>query len=409
MPPKIERVETYSLWVPLRRPVADSIYYRTHWHVPVVEIFTDEGLVGTGYSGLWAGEDLLCKTIESYIGPMLLGRDPREIHRLWAEIYWSPLHWVGRAGVAHMALSMVDVALWDLAAQRAEQPLWRLLGGRHPQLKTYNTDGGWLNFDLETLISDMGTMVAAGWDRVKMKVGGADPEVDLYRATEVRRALGPNVTLMVDVNQKWDRITAELMGPRLAELNIGWIEEPLHPDDIIGHAALAKKCPIPIALGENVYNLETFAAFIDMNAVDIVQPDVTRVGGVTEWLRIAHLAQGQARWVVPHAGDMCQVHQHLAGAISADRPALIEYLPWALEIFEQPIQVERGILTLPDTPGASSRIRPEAKHAFSRGRSGFFADSPAMESAEHASAHAAAISHRLPGAETAASRADRSN
>ncbi len=369
--PKIERVETYLLWVPLSRPVADSIYYRTHWHVPVVEIYTSEGLVGTGYSGLWAGEDLLSQTIERYIAPLLIGRDPRDIHKLWTDIYWSPLHWVGRAGVAHMALSMVDVALWDLAAQRAELPLWRLLGARHSQLQTYNTDGGWLNFDLNTLIEDMSGMVEAGWNRVKMKIGGPDPLIDLRRMKEVRQALGWDITLMVDVNQKWDRITAQLMAPRLSELGIGWLEEPLHPDDIIGHAQLAANCSVPIALGENVYNLETFAAFIEMKAVDIVQVDVTRVAGITEWLRIAHLAQSQSNWVVPHAGDMCQIHQHLVAGIGADKPAMIEYLPWATEIFEEPVKVERGILTLPETPGASSRIRSDARARFGNGDSGF--------------------------------------
>jgi L-alanine-DL-glutamate epimerase-like enolase superfamily enzyme len=364
MTPRIEQVETYILKVPLKRPIADSIYYRTHWHIPVVEIRTSEGLTGTGYSGLWAGEDLICATIDRYIAPMIQGEDPRDIKRLWSAIYWSPLHWVGRAGVAHMAQSMVDVALWDLAAQRAELPLWRMLGGRYNKLLTYNTDGGWLNFDLDTLIEDMSGMVAAGWKRVKMKIGGPDPMVDMQRVMAVRKALGDNIMMMVDVNQKWDRITAQRMAPMLADQNIVWLEEPLHPDDIIGHAALAKKSPVPIALGENVYAAETVAAFIEMNAVDIVQVDVTRVAGITEWLRVAELAQQQSRWVVPHAGDMCQVHQHLVAGIGADHPGMIEYLPWAMEIFEEPMRVEEGMIILPEKPGASTRVCADARTRF---------------------------------------------
>jgi L-alanine-DL-glutamate epimerase-like enolase superfamily enzyme len=154
------------------------------------------------------------------------------------------------------------------------------------------------------------------------------------------------------------------MVPHLFDLGIAWIEEPLHPDDIIGHAALARKSAVPVALGENVYNAETFAAFIEMGAVDIVQPDVTRVAGITEWLRVAHLAQQQARWVVPHAGDMCQVHQHLVAGVGADHPAMIEYLPWALEIFEEPVRVEKGTLALPETPGASTHMRADARARF---------------------------------------------
>jgi L-alanine-DL-glutamate epimerase-like enolase superfamily enzyme len=364
MTPTIEHVETYILKVPLKRPIADSIYYRTHWHVPVVEIRTSEGLTGTGYSGLWAGEDLLCATIDHYIGPQIMAQDPRDIHRLWSEVYWSPLHWVGRAGVAHMAQSMVDVALWDLAAQRAGLPLWRLLGGRYSTLQTYNTDGGWLNFDHDALIADMTEKVNAGWKRVKMKVGGPDPQIDLARVRVIRETLGPDIMLMVDVNQKWDRLTAQRMAPRLADLDIAWIEEPLHPDDIVGHAALVDKSPVPIALGEIVYNAESFSAFLALNAVDIVQVDVTRVAGITEWLRVAHAAQEQSRWVVPHAGDMCQVHQHLVAGVGADHPAMIEYLPWAREIFAEPVQVQDGILSLPETPGASTRMRADARQQF---------------------------------------------
>ena len=369
--PAIERIDSYTLRVPLARPLADSIYRRTHWHVPVVEVTTSEGLTGTGYSGLWTGEDLLVQTIETEIAPQLTGRDPRDIHRLWSEVYWSPLHWVGRAGIAHMAQGMVDIALWDLAAQRAGQPLWRLLGGRHPVLGTYNTDGGWLNFSERELIDDVCGIVDRGWTKVKMKVGGPDLDEDLRRVARVRDAIGDAVTLMVDVNQRWDLVTARRALPALAELGVRWLEEPLHPDDVAGHAALVRAGGVPIALGENVYSLEHFAAFLRADAVDIVQVDVTRVAGVSEWLRIAHLAQGLGRWVCPHAGDMCQVHQHLVGGVGADTPAMIEYLPWAREIFVEPIVVRDGILTLPETPGASSAIRPDARERFgAAGRAG---------------------------------------
>ncbi len=362
--PVIERLDCYLLNVPLAKPIADSIYYRTHWEVPVVEVHTSDGLKGTGYSGLWTGGDLLLQAIETLIGPALLGRDPREIHRLWAEVYWSPLHWVGRAGIAHMAQGMVDTALWDLAAQRAGEPLWRLLGGRHATLKTYNTDGGWLNLADDELVDDIKSLVTSGWSMVKMKVGGPDLDRDLERVRRVREELGDAVTLMVDVNQRWDLITACRALPALAEMDVRWLEEPLHPDDIEGHARLVRASTVPIALGENVYNLEHFNAFLKADAVDVVQVDVTRVAGVSEWLRIAHLAQGHGRWVCPHAGDMCQVHQHLIAGIGADTPAMIEYLPWAREIFVEPIDVRNGVCHLPETPGASSGIRSDARARF---------------------------------------------
>jgi L-alanine-DL-glutamate epimerase-like enolase superfamily enzyme len=362
--PLIEGLDCYVLNVPLAKPVADSIYYRTHWQVPVVEVHTSDGLVGTGYSGLWTAADLLVQSIETLVAPALLGEDAREIHRLWSEVYWSPLHWVGRAGIAHMAQGMVDIALWDLAAQRAGEPLWRLLGGRRSELATYNTDGGWLNFGDSELIEDINSIVAAGWSMVKMKVGGADLRRDLDRVRRVREAVGESVTLMVDVNQRWDLITARRALPALAELDIRWLEEPLHPDDIEGHAALVREGRVPIALGENVYNLEQFAAFLRADAVDVVQVDVTRVAGVTEWLRVAHLAQGLGRWVCPHAGDMCQIHQHLVAGVGSDTPGMIEYLPWAREIFAAPIEVRDGVCQLPDQPGASTAMRADARERF---------------------------------------------
>jgi len=144
---KIESIDTYVLRIPLAKPVADSIYYREFWNVPVVEIRTDDGLLGTGYSGVWTGEDLLLQAIDSHLAPQIIGKNAELIGELWRTLYWSPAHWVGRAGVVHMAQGMIDIALWDLAAQRARLPLWRLLGGSHTSLETYNTICGWLNFN----------------------------------------------------------------------------------------------------------------------------------------------------------------------------------------------------------------------------------------------------------------------
>jgi L-alanine-DL-glutamate epimerase-like enolase superfamily enzyme len=357
----IQKVHTYSLHVPLRRTLADALYTRTHWHIPVVEITTKDGLVGTGYSGVWAGDDIILKTIDRYISDAISGRDSTRVAQLWDEVYWSPLHWVGRGGVAHMALGMVDMALWDLAAQRAELPLWKLLGGRHDRLETYNTDGGWLNFTMDELLEDTSRMVNAGWSRVKMKIGGPDPRLDLERVAQLRSSLPPSVTIMVDVNQSWDLYTAMRFAPRLAELDIAWLEEPLHPDDVGGHATLASAGHLPLALGENIYAREQFQAFLDSNAVDVVQVDVTRVAGITEWLRIAHAAQARSRSVVPHAGDMMQVHQHLVAGVADGRTPLIEFLGWGLEVFDQPIDLRGSEIVLPTVPGASSAIGVEAR------------------------------------------------
>ncbi|MGC2176240.1 MAG: mandelate racemase/muconate lactonizing enzyme family protein [Acidimicrobiales bacterium] len=364
---RIERVDTFVLNVPLRREIADALYVRTHWRIPVVEIRTSDGLVGTGYSGVWEGHDLIVDAINRYLGPMLVGADGSFIGEIWNEMYWSPLHWVGRAGVTHMSLGMVDMALWDLASRRAELPLWKMLGGTSGDLETYNTDGGWLNFTMEELVDDTLDMVERGWRSVKMKIGGADPRVDVERVAYLRSKLPGDVQIMVDVNQRWDLFTARRYAGALGDLDVAWLEEPLHPDDVVGHAALARVSAVPIALGENVYSAEAFANFLQADAVDIVQVDVTRVAGITEWLRVAHAAISRSRQVIPHAGDMMQVHQHLASAVRHASP-MIEFLPWGLEVFAEPIKLSGSRIQLPLTPGASSAISSEARRRFDASR-----------------------------------------
>jgi L-alanine-DL-glutamate epimerase-like enolase superfamily enzyme len=358
------RVETYALAVPLRRPIADSTYHRPTWTVPVVEIETEDGVVGTGISGVHAGADLMCTTIDRYFAPQLLGRPVDDIRGIWTRLYWSDIHWVGRAGVVHMAQSMVDQALWDIAAQRAGLPLWQLLGGHHRELASYNTDGGWLNWTVEELVDDMTSLVEQGWSRVKMKVGKPDWREDVERMRAVRAALPDDVILKCDVNQRWDLATAMTMLPYLEEVGMAWLEEPLHPDDVEGHRKLQAATRIPVALGETVYSHQAFSSFIRADAVRVVQVDVTRVGGITEWLQVAAEATAAGLWVVPHAGDMMVVARHLVAATFAEKPAMIEWIPWTLEAFEEPAEVERGIVKLPTTPGASTRVRPEARRAW---------------------------------------------
>lgn len=355
-------VETYALRVPLHRDgIQDATWTSASWVVPVVEIETEDGFVGTGCSGVHAGHDLICAAISTYFAPMLIGRAADDIRGVWHELDRSPIRWVARAGVVHMAQGMVDTALWDIAAQRAGLPLWKLLGGHHQALRSYNTDGGWLNWSVDELVADMTAMVAAGWDRVKMKVGKPDWREDVRRMRAVRKALGDDVILMCDVNHGWDLMQATRMLPYLEEVDMAWLEEPFHPDDIESHRRLQAMTRIPIALGESLYSRYAFSAFIRADAVRVVQCDVSRVGGPTEWMQIAAEAAQAGLWVVPHAGDMMQVHQHLAAATFAAKPAMIEYIPWTLDVYVDPCAVDRGSIVLPTAPGASTAVRPDAR------------------------------------------------
>jgi L-alanine-DL-glutamate epimerase-like enolase superfamily enzyme len=288
----ISQAESFILEVPVPRPVADSVNEALVVGFVGVRVTTDEGVEGTGYTTtLGHGNEAIKDVIDRCYLPLLAGADPACHQRVWESLYWSKAHWVGRAGITQMALAAVDMAIWDARAKSFGVPLRRLVGGhKDGRVPSYNTDGGWLNFDVAQLVEEMTAMVEAGWPGVKMKVGKADPREDVRRVTAVREALGPDVDLMLDVNQGWDLTTAVTWAPRLEELDIRWLEEPLDPDDVQGHARLAASTSIPIALGEHLYSRVAFRDFIEQAGIGYVQADVTRLGGITEWLAVAELA-----------------------------------------------------------------------------------------------------------------------
>jgi L-alanine-DL-glutamate epimerase-like enolase superfamily enzyme len=357
----ITAVETYALAVPLAKPIADSTASLRSWIVPVVEIRTADGRVGTGISGVHCGPELLCDVITGYYAPALIGTGSEDILGTWKRLYWLPTHWLGRQGVVHMGLGMVDMALWDLAAQRAGVPLWQLLGGTADVIETYNTDGGWLSLGVDDLVRDLTSLIDRGWRRVKFKVGAPDWREDAHRIRAVRRALGDGITLMCDANQRWDFSTARQIIPALEEAGMDWLEEPLHADDLEGHKRLQASTTVDVAAGESLYSYHAFSSFIAADAIRVVQPDVTRVGGVTEWQQIANHAGGRGLRLVPHAGDMMQVHQHLVGTTLSEPDPLLEFIPWTQHVFRDRSVVRDGYLERPQQPGASTAIEPTAR------------------------------------------------
>lgn len=360
---RITEVSTFVLKVPLPRGIKDATPHLEtveYWGVPGVRIHTDSGLVGTGFTGTQGGEELVQATIRDYYAPILLGSDPLNINELWDRLHWSCLNWIGRAGITAMAHSAVDIALWDIAAKQAGLPLCKYLGLHKPEgVPVYNTNAGWLNWSDDELVADMSSLLEAGWSALKMKVGNSDPKTDIKRVRLVRRELGHDFKLMVDANQAWRIPQALEFSSGVADCDITWLEEPLHPDDVQGHQRLASKISIPIALGEVLYSKYQFRDFITHNAVSYAQPDVTRVSGVTEWLRIAGLCASNEIPIIPHHGDFGQVQQHLVAATPA--AVMMEYIPWLTHIFENPVYSENGRpLQIPDAPGASTDIKQSA-------------------------------------------------
>jgi len=366
---KITKVETFVLHVPVTRSgIADSTHQITHWGLVGTVIHTDTGLQGYGYTGTHAHlptDRLITSCISETYAPLLIGESAHDVQRLWAKLcYFPPAQWVGRSGITRLALSAVDIALWDLKAKAAGLPLWRLLGGDgSKKLEAYNTDGGWLNWSLEQLVSDSKRLTQVeGYQGVKVKVGSHDPNTDLERIEAVRKAIGPHFKLMVDANGKLDLPTAIRFGNKCADYDVFWFEEPIWYDDVHGHAALARAISTPIALGEQLYMLDDFRNFVHAGAVHFVQADAVRLAGVTEWWQVADLALAHHLPVAPHIGDMMQVHLPLALAHPAC--TLLEYIPWTRSCFVEPATVKEGLFVVSDAPGAGTTLKQQAMERF---------------------------------------------
>lgn len=362
---KIIELNPFILHVPVTGDsIADSTHTVSHWGVTGVEIRCDSGLSGFGFTGTHAhlpSDRSIAQWIVQCFGPLLIGEDAGDHETLWSRLFHEPpLQWVGRAGIAHLAQAAVDIALWDLKAKHAGVPLWKLLGGATKErLPAYNTDIGWLSLDKDALLERTRHAVAVeGFRAIKLKVGSSDMRVDLERLAAVRSALGRDVRIAVDGNGRWDLPTAQRFCREAEAFDVWWFEEPLWYDDIAGHARLARTTRIPLALGEQLYTADAFSAFMNAGAVHYVQPDVTRLGGITEFIRVAHAASVRRLPVAAHAGDMSQVHVHL----SFWHPAcgVLEYIPWIRHCFEEPILVRNGFFERPQRPGAGTTLTREA-------------------------------------------------
>jgi L-alanine-DL-glutamate epimerase-like enolase superfamily enzyme len=371
---KIVAVEPFILHLPLTSSsISDSTHSITHWGVVGTRIKTDTNLEGYGFTGTHAhlpSDRLITSCIRDCYAPLLLGEDAHDHSRLWTKLARYPaLQWVGRAGITQLALAAVDIALWDLAAKHAGVPLWKYLGGAScSQLDAYNTDIGWLSFSRADLVDGAKRAVEVdGFRRIKIKVGHDDPDVDLDRLEAVRKAVG-STRIAIDGNGRWDLPTCLRFCARAEALDIFWFEEPLWYDDVASHAALARATRIPVALGEQLYTLDAFKAFLAAGAVTYVQPDVTRLGGITEYILVADLAHAYHLPVAPHAGEMSQVHVHLSYWHPAS--SILEYIPWIKDHFEEPIRVKDGVYALPQIPGASTTLLRLSVEAYGQSLSG---------------------------------------
>jgi L-alanine-DL-glutamate epimerase-like enolase superfamily enzyme len=366
---KIRKIEPFILHVPIaQQQISDATNTISHWGIVGAKITTDTGMVGYGYTATHAeitGDRAIARIIRDALAPQLIGKNPVEVNTLWHEMYnRANLRWVGRAGIVHLAIGAIDVALWDIKAKVAEQPLWQLLGGSTcDELEAYNTDVGWLSNPIESLVQQAKKAVEQqGFRRLKLKVGQKNPAADVVRIAAVRKAVGEEIPIAVDANGSWDLPTAMRFCKQAEDLDIFWLEEPLWYDDVESHVRLSEASSIPIALGEQLYSIDAFSQFFQRNAMCFAQPDVTRLAGISEYLRVADAAYAKRMPVAAHVGDMGQIHVHLS--FFHQMTTMLEYIPWIAHCFEEPIKVENGLYAKPELPGASTTLLKSAEEDF---------------------------------------------
>jgi len=313
----------------------------------VVDVATDEGLSGTGYAyTIGTGGHSVVELLRHSLLPQLVGRDSRDI-----EAIWTTLHNSTRAttvgAITSLALAAVDTALWDLRCLRADQPLWRMAGGAKRSVPLYDTEHGWLQLSTDDLVAGAVAAKRNGWGGTKVKVGKPTAVEDAERLRAVREATGPNFDIMIDSNQAFTSAEAIRRASAFADLDLFWFEEPMPADDVSGHVRLAETTTIPIAVGESMYSLGQFRDYLQRGAVSILQPDVARIGGITPWLKVAHMAEAFNVVVCPHF--LMELHVSLVAAVPNGR--YVEHIPQLRAITTREMEIVEGNALAPETPG----------------------------------------------------------
>ena len=354
---------TLSLaWVPLATPISDAKVFTgrqkplTRVAMLFAEIETEEGHSGLGfsYSKRAGGPGMYAHARE--VADAIIGENPADIGRIWNKLVWAGAS-VGRSGLSTQAIAAIDIALWDLKAKRAGLPLGRLLGAWRDGVPSYNTSGGFLSSPLEEVLENVEKSIASGIGGIKIKVGHPDAKVDLTRLDAVAKQIDGRVALMVDANQQWDRPTALRMSRAMEQYGLVWIEEPLDAYDIEGHAALAAAIDTPIASGEMLVSAPEHFAMIDARAVDFIQPDAARVGGITQFQRVTARAEQAGLMMAPHFA--MEIHVHVSAAYPHN--AWVEHFDWLDPLFNERQILENGLMMLSERPGLGVTLSEQAR------------------------------------------------
>jgi L-alanine-DL-glutamate epimerase-like enolase superfamily enzyme len=360
---KIAHAEAAILHIPEDDPLANMPEDPNRKRpIVILRLRTDDGIEGIGvtfYGGKMTGS--LHKAVEE-LAAVTLGEDPLRIEHILAKIRTASDS-CGPGGIFHLALSAIDVALWDIKGKALNQPLWKLLGGHRDRVPTYAS--GSLRRGLTDNQAQRAAqiLVQKGFKEMKTQMAlPGNPTIadEVRRVRVVREAIGPDIRLMCDINQRWRPEQAIDIGSRVEDVGLFWLEDVTRADDYQGLARVTAALKTPIAGGEYVYGIEPFRQMIQMHAVDIPMIDICRAGGVTPWMKIAGMAEAFNLPVVSHV--MPEILCHLIAACPNGQT--VEYMPWMLCLYEETPAVENGMLVLPTKPGLGLTFDEKAVAAF---------------------------------------------
>jgi L-alanine-DL-glutamate epimerase-like enolase superfamily enzyme len=343
---KITRVELLMVDLKPKVKRVDAIQSFVSQETPIVRITDADGVVGTGYSyTIGTGGRSVMALLEHTLAPALIGREAYEIERIWRDLLFMT-HATSVGAITSIALAAIDTALWDLKCCKLGLPLHLLAGGAQREIPLYTTEGGWLHLETAALVEDAQRAKAEGFGGCKIKVGRPIHE-DVARISAVRAAVGPGFEIFTDANQAFNVDEAIRRAHAYEPLDIGWFEEPLTADDIEGHARLCAHTSLPIAVGESLYSHLHFREYLERHACSVVQVDAGRIGGITPWLKVAHMAEAFNIAVCPHF--LMELHVALCAAVPNAR--WVEYIPQLDDLTSERMRIENGKAIPSDKPG----------------------------------------------------------
>ncbi len=344
----IEQVKTEIFHIPLPTVLSDSTHGEIQFFQLIsVRIYDSSGNYGLGYTyTTGTGGGAVASHIKSDLSHILIGIEPNNIEKVWDQMWWH-VHFAGRGGAMSLAISAIDIALWDLKGKKESKAIWKILGGQNPNVQVY-AGGVDLQFTIQELITQTESFIDNGFEAIKMKIGRQNIVEDIERIAKIRSILGEDRKLMVDANMNWTVEQAIEAANLMQPYNVYWFEEPTIPEDIEGHIRIQKEGKIPIATGENFHNIFEFQHFISANAVSFPEPDVATIGGITAWMKVAKMSENANLPITSHG--VHDLHVHLLAAVP--NSSMMEVHAFGLERYIiEPMEIINGFTIAPDRPG----------------------------------------------------------